>query len=73
MIASEKSHRNRKKDLKLIKNAFFLVKNQIIQVIVFMIMFTRPSERIFNPMSYTGNNLYIYRMDNMNNTSKYNN
>ena len=43
-----------KNDLKFIKNRFFLVKKLEIQVIVFMTMLTRSSERIFNPMRYTG-------------------
>ena len=42
--------------MKLLKNRFFLVKKLEIQVIVFMIMHTRSSERIFNPMHYTGCN-----------------
>ena len=61
MIVSEKSHENytisfySKQDFKLIQNRFFRVKKLEIQVIVFMIMLTRSSERIFYPMRYTGN------------------
>ena len=36
------------------KNRFFPVKIWEIQVIVVMIMLTRSSYRIFNPMRYTG-------------------
>ena len=39
---------------KLIKNRFYLVEKLEIQVIEFMIMLTRSSERIVNPMRYTG-------------------
>ena len=62
MIASEKNQIKiyqtttcfySKKDLKLIKNSFFLVKKWEILVIICMIMFTRSSDRIFNPMHYT--------------------
>ena len=68
MIASEKSHQNLsdynqflfKKDLKLTKNRFFLVKKWVIVVTVFMIMLSRSSERIFNPMRYTGINVVSY-------------
>ena len=42
-----------KKDLKLVKNRFFLVKKLEIQVIISKIMPTRSSKRIFNPMRYT--------------------
>ena len=42
------------KYIMLIKNSFFLVKKLEIQVNVFMIMFSRSLERIFNPMRYTG-------------------
>ena len=48
-----------KKYLKLIKNWFFLVKKIEIQVIAFMSMLTRSSERIFNPMRDTGFKLNI--------------
>ena len=34
---------------------FYLVKNWEIQIILFMIMFTRSPERIFNPIRYSGN------------------
>ena len=63
MIASEKSHSNlsdynelllKKKDLKLIKNRYSLAKKSETQVIVFMIMLTRSSEKIFDSMRYTG-------------------
>ena len=43
-----------KKKLKLIKTIFFPVKKWKIQVILFMNMLTRSSERIFNPMRYSG-------------------
>ena len=43
-----------KKYLMLIKNIYFLVKKWEIQVIVFMIMRTRSSGRIFIPMHYAG-------------------
>ena len=36
------------------KNIFFPFKTWEIQVILFLIMLTRASERIFNPMRYTG-------------------
>ena len=57
IFASEKSHQDQSdysqflfnKIFKVNKNIFFLVKKIEIQVIVFMIMFTRSSERIFNP------------------------
>ena len=39
------------------ENRIFLVENREIQVIVFMIMTTRSSQRIFSPMRYTG---FIY-------------
>ena len=42
-----------KKDLKE-KKQVFLVKNKEIQVITCMIMLTHSSERIFNPMCFTG-------------------
>ena len=48
-----------KKDLKFIKNRFFLVKKWKIQVIVFMIMLTRSSENICNPMCYSGTLGYV--------------
>ena len=38
----------------LIRNIFLVEKGEI-QVILFMIMLTRSSERIFNPMRYTDN------------------
>ena len=37
----------------LINNRFFLVKKYEIQVSISMIMLTRSSERIFNPICYT--------------------
>ena len=57
MISSEKPHQNlsgfiQKKIFKLIKNRFFLVKKGEFQVITIMIMLTRSSEGIFNPMRY---------------------
>ena len=36
------------------KNRFFQLKKWEIQVIIFIIMLTRSSKRIFNPMHYTG-------------------
>ena len=62
MIASEKTHQNLsdykqsalKKNVKLIKNRYFLVKNGEIQVIISVNMLTRSSDRIYNPMRYTG-------------------
>ena len=42
------------KHLKLIKNIFLPVKKWEIQIIVYIIMLTRFSKRIFNPMRYTG-------------------
>ena len=65
MIVSEKSYQNLsdyiqllfKKYRKLIKKWLLLVKKWEIQVIISMIMLTRSSERIFNPMRYTGNSI----------------
>ena len=62
MIALEKSHQNLsdhnqilfRNRFKVNKNRFFRVNKLEIQVIVFMIMLTRSSEMIFNPMCYTG-------------------
>ena len=42
-----------KKDLKITKNRFFSSEKLEIQVIVYMTMHTRSSERNFNPMRYT--------------------
>ena len=61
MIASEKSHQNiseysqilLKKYMKLIKKKIVQVKKREIKIIGFMIMLTRSSEGIFNPMHYT--------------------
>ena len=47
-------------DFMQIKNRFFLVKKLDIQVIGFMIMLTRSSDRIFDPMRYIG---YIIHAD----------
>ena len=41
------------------RNILFLVKKREIQVFVFIIMFTRSLERIFNPMRYAGD-IYNY-------------
>jgi len=62
MIASEKSHQNLsdynqflfEKSFEIDKNQIFLSKKLEIQVIAFIIMLTRSSQRIFNPMRYTG-------------------
>ena len=62
MIPSEKPHQNLcennlflfKKRFEVIKNKFIQVKKLEIQVIVFIIMLTRSSERILNPMRYAG-------------------
>ena len=56
MIVSENfvSSSYLKRYLKLIKNGLFIVKKWGIQVIISMIMPTRFSERIFNPMRYAG-------------------
>ena len=62
MISSEKSSKiyqtaiscYSKKDLKLIKTQIFSSEKRRNSVIVFMIMLTRPSEKIVNPMPYTG-------------------
>ena len=62
MIELEKSHQNLsdynqflfKTNLKLLINRYFLVTIWEIQVILFMIMLTRSSKRIFNPMRSTG-------------------
>ena len=63
MITSEKSHQNLsdynqfllKKRFEVdTKTNFLYWKNREIQVMIFMIKFTRSSERIFNPMRYTG-------------------
>ena len=51
----------KKKDLKLIRNGFFLVKKWEKQVIIFMIMLTGSSKRIYNPMNYTGIFFIHYR------------
>ena len=62
IIASEKLHENlsnynqfllKKKKFE-VKKRYFLVKKLEIKVIVFMIMLTHSSERIFNTMRYTG-------------------
>ena len=42
-----------KKYLKSLKNRFFLVKKLKIQVIIFIIMLIRFSEKIFNQIRYT--------------------
>ena len=67
MIVSEKWHQNLydyiqflfKKRFKVDKNRLFLVKKWDIQIIIFVIMLTRFSERIFIPMRYTGNKYTI--------------
>ena len=46
------------------KTDFLLRRNEKIQVIVSMIMLTRSSERIFNPMRYTGLYLSSARVQN---------
>ena len=69
MTASEKSHQNLsdynqflfKKRFQDNKDRFFLIKKLEIQIIVFMIMLTRSSERIFIRMRYTG--IYVYNHD----------
>ena len=48
-----------KKDLNLLKHRFILVKKLDIKLIVYMIVLTHFSERILNPMSYTGEK-YLY-------------
>ena len=68
MIVSKKSHQNLsdyiqqflfKKRFKVDKKQIFLDENWEIQVIAFMNMLTRFSDRIFNPMCYTG---YILKL-----------
>ena len=62
MIASEKPHQNLsdfnqflfKEIFAVNKKQIFQVKNREIQVIVYMIMLICSSEKIFNPMLYTG-------------------
>ena len=69
MISSEKSNQNLSDYNKfLFKKRFEVNKKQIfssekirkIQVIVFVIMLTHYSERIFNQMRYTSMDIYIY-------------
>ena len=67
MIASKKLHQNlsdynqflSQKKIQVNKKQILSVKKLEIQVIVFIIMLTRFSERIFNPMRYTGQ-IYIF-------------
>ena len=63
MIALENSHQNMSDYNQSLSEIFFEVnKKQIflgmkkweIKIILYMVMFTRSSERIFNPMRYTG-------------------
>ena len=65
MIASEKSHQNLSNyNQFFIQNSFEVDKKQIVASekmrIVFMIMLTRSSVRIFNSMRYTGE--FFFRM-----------
>ena len=48
-----------KKKFEVNKNRFLLEKKREIQIIVFMIVLTRFSERIFYPMRYTGICFYL--------------
>ena len=66
MIVSKKSHQNLSKYNQFVlknkiwtykKEGWFLVKKGKIQVIIYMIMLIRFSERIFMPSRYTG---YVY-------------